>query len=313
MSTNASSAVLLSLETLGLSNVSMYPAFVIGTLAYLFIMFCNLLVLLSIALSKKLQKPMFVLLFNLPISDMLGATAFFPHLMLSIMTQNRLISHPVCVFQAFLIHVYGTGNLLILTAMAYDRYIAICCPLRYNSIMSPHNLVKIIVTVWFITFSIMVTLFSMLSRFKICRTHVVDLYCNNPSLLKLYCEDTRDNNYFGVFGIVVIQGGSLLVILYTYGQILRTCIMNSQPDTRKKAIQTCGTHLVVFLILEVNTLVTLMAHRFKGVSPFLRRALGVSVIVFPPFLDPIIYGLKTAELKESIKMFLTRNMGATKL
>lgn len=256
---------------------------------------------------------MFVLLFNLPISDMLGATAFFPHLMLSIMTQNRLISHPACVIQAFLLHVYGTGNLLILTAMAYDRYVAICCPLRYNSIMSPHNLVKIIIAIWFINFSLMVTLLSMLARFKICRTQIVDLYCNNPSLLKLYCDDTRENNYFGLFTIALIQGGPLLVILYTYGQILRTCVMNSQPDARKKAIQTCGTHLVVCLILELNTFVTLIAHRFENVSPFLRRALGVSILVFPPFLDPIIYGLKTAELKQSIKMFLTRSAGATKL
>ncbi|XP_034557500.1 putative gustatory receptor clone PTE01 [Notolabrus celidotus] len=312
MSTNASSVVLLTLESLGLSNVSMYPAFLLGTLTYLFIMLCNLLVLLAIVHSKKLQKPMFILLLNLPISDMVGATAFFPHIMLSIVTQNRLISHPACVIQAFLIHVYGTGNLLILTAMAYDRYIAICCPLRYNTIMSPNNLIKILVIIWLLNLSLMGTLIAMLSRFKLCRTHIVDLYCNNPSLLKLVCGDTRVNNYFGLFTIAIIQGGPLVVILYTYGQILRTCVMNSQPDARRKAIQTCGTHLVVCLILEINTFVTLIAHRIDSVSPFMRRALGVSVLVFPPFFDPIIYGLKTAELKESIKMLLRRNIGATK-
>uniref|UniRef100_UPI0037E8D346 olfactory receptor 52B2-like n=1 Tax=Semicossyphus pulcher TaxID=241346 RepID=UPI0037E8D346 len=313
MSMNASSVVILTLESLGLSNVYIYPAFLLGLLTYLLIMFCNLLVLTTIAWSKKLHKPMFILLFNLPISDMVGATAFFPQLIISIVTQNRLISHPACVTQAFLIHVYGTGNLLILSAMAYDRYIAICSPLRYNTIMTPHNLMRIIILIWVCNLSLMVPLISMLKRFKICRTHIVDLYCNNPSLLKLACEDTRLNNYYGLFTIVLVQGGPLLIILYTYVQILRTCLMTNQSEARRKAIQTCGSHLVVCLILEINTLVTLIAHRIESVSPFVRRALGLSVLVFPPFLDPIIYGLKTAELKQGIKMLLKRSVGSSKM
>lgn len=313
MYANASSAVLLTLETLGLSNAYIYPAFLFGTLTYLCIMFFNLLVLTTIAWSKKLHKPMFILLFNLPISDMVGATAFFPQLIFSFVTQNRLISYPACVTQAFLIHVYGTGNLLILSAMAYDRYVAICCPLKYNVIMSPHNLVKIIILIWLINFSIIVTLISLLGLFKICRTNIVDLYCNNPSLMKLVCEDTSVNNYYGIFSIVLLQGGSLLIMIYTYAQILRTCVMTNQPNARRKAIQTCGSHLVVYLMLEINTFIALISHRFEIVSPFLRRALGVSVLVFPPFLDPIIYGLKTAELKQSIQMFLKRNVVLSKL
>ncbi|KAM8769798.1 olfactory receptor 6N1-like [Acanthopagrus schlegelii] len=307
MYTNASSSVLLTLETLGLPNRYIYPAFLFGTLTYLFIMFCNLLVLTTIACSANLHKPMFILLFNLPISDMLGATAFFPQLVYSIVTQNRLISFPACVIQAFLLHVYGTGNLLTLTAMAYDRYIAICCPLKYNNIMNPQTLLKIIVSIWSINISLMVVLFSLLARLKICRTNVVDLYCNNPSIVKLTCDDTRVNNYYGLFTIFICQIGPLSVMLYTYAQILRTCVMTNQPDARKKAIQTCGTHLTIYLILQINTLATLLAHRFESVSPLLRRALGVSVLIFPPFLDPVIYGLKTKELKQSIRIFLKRN------
>ncbi|XP_074496934.1 olfactory receptor 52B2-like [Sebastes fasciatus] len=313
MYTNASYRELLTLVPLDLTATQMYPAFVFGTLTYLIIMFCNLLVLTTIAVSKKLHKPMFILLFNLPISDMVGATAFFPQLLYSIVTQNRLISHPACFTQAFLIHFYGTGNLLILSAMAYDRYIAICCPLRYNAIMSPHNLIRIIILIWFISFSMMFTLFMLLARFKICRRNIVDLYCNNPSLLKLVCEDTRVNNYYGMIGIILLQGGPLSIIIYTYAQILRTCVMTNNTDARRKAIQTCGTHLVVFLIFQINTTFTFIAHRVKSSSPYLRRALGVSILIFPPFLDPIIYGLKTTELKQSMITFLKRNVGSTKL
>ncbi|XP_018520762.1 putative gustatory receptor clone PTE03 [Lates calcarifer] len=313
MDTNASDTVLLTLETLGLSDASIYPTFLLGALTYLFIMFCNMLVLVAIAVSKKLHKPMFILLFNLPISDMVGATAFFPQLVYSIVTQNRMISYPACVTQAFLIHFYGTGNLLILSAMAYDRYIAICCPLRYNAIMNPHNLIRIITLIWLINFSVIGTLILLLLQFKICRMNIVDLYCNNPSLLKLVCEDTRVNNFYGMATIVVIQGGPLLIIIYTYAQILRTCVMTNQPDARRKAIQTCGTHLVVFLILQINTMITLISHRFASASPYMRRALGVSVLVFPPVLDPIIYGLKITELKQNIIMFLKRCVSLTKM
>lgn len=313
MSTNTSLVILLTLESLGLSSSFIYPAFLFGTLTYLLIMFCNLLVLLTVVVSTKLHKPMFILLFNLTLSDMLGATALFPHLVFSIVTQSRVISHPVCVIQAFVIHVYGTGNLLILTAMAYDRYMAICRPLRYKAIMSPHHLIRVIILIWTLNFSLIGTLISLLAQFKVCRTNIVDLYCNNPSLVKLICDDTRVNNYYGLFTIVLIQGGSVVMIIYTYAQILCTCIMTNGSDARQKAIRTCGTHLVVFLILEINTMVALIAHRFENVSPGLRRVLGMSVVIFPSCLDPIIYGLKTKELKQSIIMFLKRNVAATKM
>ncbi|XP_070685664.1 olfactory receptor 1M1-like [Pempheris klunzingeri] len=313
MDTNASSPVVLKLATLGLPDAYVYPAFLFGLLTYLLITFCNLLVLATIACNKKLHKSMFILLFNLPISDMLGATAFFPQLILSIATQNRLISYPACITQTFLVHVYGTGNLLILSAMAYDRYIAICFPLRYNAIMSPHNLLRIIILIWLLCFSLIVTLNAMLAHSYVCRTNIVDLYCNYPSLLKLVCEDTSVNNYYGLFTIVLVQGGSLSIILYTYAQILRTCVMTNQPNARRKAIQTCGSHLIVFLILELNAFITLICHRIESASPSLRRALGVSILIFPPFLDPIIYGLKTKELRQSIKRFLKRNVGTSEL
>uniref|UniRef100_G3PBZ0 Olfactory receptor n=1 Tax=Gasterosteus aculeatus TaxID=69293 RepID=G3PBZ0_GASAC len=311
MDINASNMELLTLAPFDLSATSIYPVFVLGTLTYLIIVFCNLLVLATIAVSKTLHKPMFILLFNLPISDVLGSTAFFPHLLFSIVTQNRVISQSACITQAFLIHFYGSGNMLILSAMAYDRYIAICCPLRYNAIMSPKNVIRIIILIWFLNFSMMLTLFLLLARFKMCRTNVVDLYCNNPSLMKLVCEDTRINNYFGMLSIVLLMGGPLLMIIYTYAQILRTCVMTNQTDARKKAFQTCGTHLVIFLILQINTIFTLIAHRIQSASPYIRRLLGISVLLFPPFLDPIIYGLKIKELKQRIEMFLKGNIFST--
>ncbi|XP_038132079.1 olfactory receptor 52B2-like [Cyprinodon tularosa] len=312
MAANSSSVHLFILPTLGLPSTNIYPAFVFGTLTYLIIVFCNSLLILTIVVTKRLHRPMFLLLVNLPISDILGASGFFPHLVLSILTQNRMISPPACITQAFLIHLYGTGNILVLNAMAYDRYIAICHPLKYNTIMTSNIIIKIILFIWILDFLSIAALFALTLRVKLCRTNIVDMYCNNPSFLKLACGDITVSNIYGVFLSIILMVGSLLTIVYTYAMILRTCVMTNNADAKKKAIQTCGTHLVVYLVLQINTTFTIFSHRFQNVSPFLRRAFGVSILIFPPFLDPIIYGLKTKELKESIMMFLKRHMGSTK-
>lgn len=297
----------LHLETLNLSHIYIYPALIFATMLYVVMILCNMMVLLAIALCKELHQPMFILLFSLPISDMIGATAFFPQLVWSIATHNRSIPYTACITQAFLIHIYGVGNLMILSVMAYDRYIAICFPLRYNEIMSPLTLLKMIFSVWVITLSVMSSIFLLHTQYKICRTNIVDFYCNNPSLLKLMCGETTVSNYYGLVSIFLVHGVPLALMVYTYAQILYVCILTKNTDARQKAIQTCSSHLLVYIFLQVNTLATLIAHRNNKVHPSIRRALGVSVLVFPPLLDPIIYGLKVKKLKMGMKMLLKRH------
>lgn len=301
------SITILQLEKLNLSQIYIYPTLIFATLLYAAIILCNMMVLLTIAWCKELHQPMFILLFSLPISDMLGATAFYPHLVWSIATQNRSIPYTACITQAFLIHVYGVGNLMILSVMAYDRYIAICFPLRYNEIMSPSTLVKMIVSVWVISLSVMDSIFLLHRQYKFCRTYIVDFYCHNPSLLKLMCGDPTVSNYYGLVFIFLIQGAPLALMVYTYAQILYVCLLTKNTDTRQKAIQTCSSHLLIYIFLQVNTLITLIAHRNTKVHPSIRRALGVSILVFPPLLDPIIYGLNVRKLKIGMKMLLKRH------
>ena len=306
MSSNVTLDQYLTLEDLGLSSTAEHPALIFGSLMYIITLAFNCIILFAIFASKKLHKPMFMLLCNLPISDIMGSTALFPYLLSSIATSSRIISYDACMIQAFFIHFYGTANLLTLSTMAYDRYVAICVPLRYHAIMTTCTLVKLILFIWFFDLAILGSIMVLNLMHTICRTHIVDLYCNNPSLLKLACGSTLINNYYGLFGIAVLQGGSVLVVIYTYVQIARTCVMTKQAEVRKKASQTCTAHLVSFLILQINTLVALSAHRARGASPMLRRAMGLSVVIFPPFLDPFIYGLSTKELKTAIVLLLRR-------
>lgn len=298
----------VQLENLDFPHIYIYPLLISATLLYLVIIFCNTIILLAIASCKELHLPMFILLFSLPISDMIGATAFLPQLVWSIVTQNRIIPYTACLTQAFLIHMYGMGNLLILSIMAYDRYIAICFPLRYNEIMNPLTLIKMILSVWIVTLSVLGSVFLLHRQYKICRTNIVDFYCNNPSLLKIMCGETTVSSYYGLVFIFLIQGIPMAIMVYTYGHIFYACILTKSSQTRQKAIQTCCSHLAVYLLLQINTFVTLIAHRNGKVPPPIRRALGVSILIFPPLLDPIIYGLRVKKLKMGIKKLLKRNV-----
>ncbi|XP_062873367.1 putative gustatory receptor clone PTE01 [Trichomycterus rosablanca] len=299
---------LLTMESLDLLPENILPVFVFVTLTYCAILFFNITLMVSVALNQKLYKPMYILLFNMPIFDIMGASALFPQLMSSILAQNRSITYSACAVQAFMVHTYGTGALLILTAMAYDRYVAICYPLKYHTLMSPNKLLIIIILVWTLACAFVGTLVALNHRTEICSTKIVDTFCNNPSLMKLICGDVRLNNYIGLFLTIVVQGLSLLIVFFTYIQILITCVLKRHSEAKSKALQTCGTHLVVLLFFEFNSVFAITAHRFDSISQHLRKALGVSVMIFPPFLNPLIYGLKTKELRQSIVLILHKKI-----
>ncbi|XP_036379733.1 olfactory receptor 52J3-like [Megalops cyprinoides] len=296
----------LTMESLGISSSGIYPAFFLGMVTYCLIVAGNLTIFLTIALNRSLHKPMYLLLLNLPINDLIGATAFFPQLISSIILQNRSISYPACFLQALLVHLYAGGAFIILTAMAYDRYMAICHPLRYNTVMSNVNLVKIIVIVWIVDVVLISVLFCLLARFQFCQSLITDMYCNNPSLVKLICENTSVNNYYGLFLSSFLQGMSLITVIFTYIQILIACLVNKQSDTRSKALRTCATHLMVFVLFQVTTIFAVLSHRFNEVSPYLRRSVGISILVFPPILNPLIYGLNTKEIRTRVIHFCTK-------
>ncbi|XP_065136191.1 olfactory receptor 52E4-like [Paramisgurnus dabryanus] len=311
MSSNESvQSLMLTLHSLELSETSIHSAFIFGLWAYLIILLCNLTVAFTICFNRNLHKPMYILLLNMPINDTIGATSFFPQLLYSMWCQNRSISYSACFLQGFFVHIYGGASYIILTAMACDRYIAICYPLRYNAIMSNNNLLRIITGIWFITFIIILVLFFLLLPYKICKTYMDELICYNPSIMKIVCEDTRVNNIYGLFILCSCQIVSLTVVAFTYIHILITCITKKQSDAKNKALQTCGTHLVVYLFLEFNTFFPLIAHRSEYVPAYLRRVFSICAMVFPPIVNPLVYGFKTKEIRKNIVTSFKRRIGS---
>ncbi|XP_063062010.1 putative gustatory receptor clone PTE03 [Engraulis encrasicolus] len=298
----------LTLQGFNLPPQSVVPAFLFASLNYMLILFCNLVLLFTILFNKSLHQPMYLLLLNLPINDLIGSTALFPQVIHELVLDSRRIPYDACITQAFFIHIYGAGSIFILTAMAYDRYVAICRPLRYQSIMTHAHVMRIIMLVWLCCFLVIGVLFFLLLRLPRCGSRMPHAYCDNPSLLQLTCADTTINNIYGLALVAVTQVVALGIIFCTYIQILVACFRSKKAETKTKALQTCATHLIVFLLLECLGLFTIISYRIPNLSAQTRRFIGVSTMIFPPTVNPIIYGLKTNEIKDIIFKFFRKKI-----
>uniref|UniRef100_UPI001ED861C8 olfactory receptor 52K2-like n=1 Tax=Scatophagus argus TaxID=75038 RepID=UPI001ED861C8 len=293
----------LTLNRFNVPPEAVFPAFLFATLSYMIILFCNLILILTIALNKSLHQPMYLILLNLPVNDLVGSSAVFMQVIKEILTNSKTMQYSACVAQAFFIHIYAGGAVFILTAMAYDRYIAICCPLKYNTVMTNAHVMSIITALWMSNVALTGVLFFLLLRLPRCRSELAHPYCDNPSLLSLVCADTTINNIYGLLSVGLTQVIANGMILYTYLQILVACFRSKQSDTKAKALQTCATHLSVFLLLECLGLFTIISYRIRNISPHLRQFMGMSTLIFPPTLNPIIYGLKTKEIRLPMRVW----------
>ncbi|XP_061074413.1 olfactory receptor 52J3-like [Conger conger] len=297
----------LSLDPFFIPPGGRYPIFFFGLAIYLFCVFCNLTLLLLIVTQRSLHKPMYFILFSLPLNDLVGITAMLPKVLSDIVTETSQVYYPLCVLQGFLLHMYGGGVLFILAAMAFDRYVAICKPLRYTTIMTPRLVMAIIMLVWGLDSILIISLFSLQTRLPRCRSSILNVFCDNPSLLKLTCGNTALNNIYGLFNTAIMQTISVTVQVFSYVKILITCLVTRKSDVKTKAINTCVVQLVIFLIFEIVGTFTILSHRFKNVSVDLQKIMGMLIFLVPPLLNPIVYGLNTSEIRNTLlKVFQTR-------
>uniref|UniRef100_A0A8C9QUS9 Olfactory receptor n=1 Tax=Scleropages formosus TaxID=113540 RepID=A0A8C9QUS9_SCLFO len=292
----------------GLSEKGAYVTISFGIVIYCFTVACNLILLLLIAMNKSLHEPMYAFLCNLSINDLIGISAFFPRTMWDMVSEDRSITFPECLIQAVCLHMYGGATLLIMSIMAFDRYIAICYPLRYHNIMTRSCVIKLIVSAWLSDFLLICTLFVLTLRFPFCKTALTNFYCDNVSLLRLTCAtDTTVNNIYGLFITGLLHGLGIFSVVFSYTWILVTCLRNKDTESKGKAVHTCATHLLVFLIYEFSGIIIVLVYRLPYFPPLLQKFMSISFLIFPPSLNPVIYGIKTKAIQSKLKqMFANR-------
>ncbi|XP_067222249.1 odorant receptor 116-2 [Chanodichthys erythropterus] len=298
----------LTLDPFYIPPGAKYPIFLLGLFIYMFIAFCNLTLLLLIIMTQSLHKPIYFIMFSLPLNDFVGITSMLPKVLSDIVMETNNTYYPLCVLQGFLIHMYGGGVLFILAAMAFDRYIAICMPLRYNALMTPRFVMGIVSIVWGLDLFFIVLLFSLQGKYSRCRSIILNVFCDNPSLLKLTCDNTTVSNIIGLFTTAMMQIISVCIQVFSYVKILIACLATSRSDAKRKAINTCVSQLAIFIIYEVVGTFTILSHRFKNINADMQKIMGMLIFLVSPLLNPIVYGLNSHELRNNVLKLIRRKI-----
>ncbi|XP_056415395.1 olfactory receptor 52D1-like [Hyla sarda] len=277
---------------------SRYVYSIIALSVYLMIVLFNCSVILIIVFHKSLHEPMYIFISILCVNGLYGSSAFFPSLFVNLFFKINYISYIGCVTQVFCMHTYSGCEMTILTVMAYDRYVCICNPLRYNNIMSLTSVAKLVVLAWMYTILLVSIHIVLTIRLPLCDRVILKIYCDNWSIVRLSCVDTTVNNGYGLFIASTFVSLMPILIICSYIQILRACIRSSK-DFRAKALQTCTPHLITITNYTSNLLFELFMYRFIPTEfPFeLRMVMSVQLIVGPPIINPLIYGLKMREIR----------------
>ncbi|XP_012684273.2 olfactory receptor 52E4-like [Clupea harengus] len=296
---------ILVLEELDLSESSTYPVFFTLLFVYIALIITNVGVVVIIIAERSLHEPMYLLFCNLSVNDI--NTILLPHLLFDMLFKNRLISYSACVTQIFGAHTFGSASHTILMIMAIDRYVAICNPLRYSAIMTKKAVVTLSVSAWAVSVVLVGVLVSLSVRLSRCTSVIPNFYCDNASLLKLSCEDVSINNIYGLFYTVIFLSSSMGTVAVTYIRIAITCWTKKNAELNSKAIQTCASHLVLYLIMLLTGFIIVIMHRFPE-YPFLRRLVAILFNVVPANLNPIIYGIQTKQLRLKILQIFGRKI-----
>uniref|UniRef100_A0A7N8WPP2 Olfactory receptor 2F1-like n=1 Tax=Mastacembelus armatus TaxID=205130 RepID=A0A7N8WPP2_9TELE len=298
---------ILLLEGLQVTPQSSTPAFILLLLIYIFIMVSNISLVVLIFMDRSLHQPMYLLFCNLSINDVFGATAIIPRLLsdMLIPSTERYIHYIDCVLQAFCAHFNAGASHTVLMVMAFDRYVAICNPLRYATIMTNRMVVKLSVLAWGVVFVMVLILIGLSVRLSRCRSIIFNPFCDNASLFKLSCEDVSINNIYGLSYTVVLLGSSICSIMLTYLRITMVCLSSKNKVMNSKALQTCATHLAVYIIMYFTDTLNIILHRFPELSEQ-RKLAAIMLRTVPPITHPVIYGLQIKTVRQKILILFTR-------
>ncbi|XP_064230531.1 olfactory receptor 4F4 isoform X1 [Aotus nancymaae] len=262
------------------------------------IVFGNLLIVITVVSDSHLHSPMYFLLANLSLTDLSLSSVTAPKMITDFFSECKVISFKGCLVQIFLLHFFGGSELVILIAMAFDRYVAICKPLHYTTIMCGNTCVSIVAVAWGIGFLHSVSQLAFAVHLPFCGPNEVDsFYCDLPRVIKLACTDTYrlDIMVIANSGVLTVCSFVLLIISYT---IILMTIQRRPSDRSSKALSTLTAHITVVLLF-FGPCVFIYAWPFPIKS--LDKFLAVFNSVITPLLNPIIYTLRNKDMKTAIR------------
>ena len=269
---------------------------------YLMTILGNLFVVFLIITDSHLHSPMYFLLANLSFVDFCLSSVTTPKLITDFLKDNKTISFEGCMSQILCVHVFAGGEMVLLVSMAYDRYVAICKPLHYSSIMNRQKCIWLVLTSWIIGFVHATSQLAMILDLPFCGPRIVDsFFCDIPEVIKLACMDTHTLRLLINADSAVLATTCFILLLISYTYILVTVHLSSK-DGASKALSTCTSHItVVVLFFGPCIFIYLWPPSITWVDKFL----AVFYTVITPLLNPAIYTLRNKEIKNAIKRLIS--------
>ncbi|XP_050656025.1 olfactory receptor 4F15-like [Macaca thibetana thibetana] len=278
------------------------PFYVSGVMA-------NLIVVVTITSDPYLHSPLYILLANLSIIDLIFCSIAAPKMICDIFRKQKVISFGGCVAQIFFSHAVGGTEMVLLIAMAFDRYVAICKPLHYLTIMNPRMCILILVAAWAIGLIHSLVQLAFVVNLPFCGPNVLDsFYCDIPQLIKLACTNTYKLEFMVTAnsGFIFLSAFFLLILSYIF--ILVTLQKHSSGGS-SKALSTLSAHITV-VVLFFGPLI--FFYVWPSPSTHLDKFLAIFDAIFTPFLNPIIYTFRNREMKIAIRRVFGQFMGFRK-
>ncbi|XP_044514618.1 olfactory receptor 24-like [Gracilinanus agilis] len=275
--------------------------FVIFLCMYVITATGNLLIILAIGSDSHLHTPMYFFLSNLSFVDLCLATNTVPKMLANIQSKTKSISYVCCLTQMYFFHFFGIMDSVLIAVMAYDRFVAICHPLHYTTIMSPRLCGLLVGGPWAFSSLISLAHTLLMSRLYFCAsTELPHFFCDLTPLLRLSCSDTTVNKI-----LVLIVGGMVIVtpflcILASYGRIVAAILKVPSAGGRKKAFSTCSSHLSVVALFYGTTIGVYLSP--SSIHTAVKdKASAVMYTVVTPMLNPFIYSLRSRDMKGALK------------
>ncbi|XP_006875427.1 PREDICTED: olfactory receptor 13A1-like [Chrysochloris asiatica] len=264
----------------------------------------NILIVTVVGHSAVLHSPMYFFLSNLATMDIILTSTILPKVLVGLVVRENTISYVGCMTQLFFIVWSASSELLLLSVMAFDRYVAICRPLHYSTIMSPQLCVALAVSVWGICAFNSLLNTNLTARLTFCGPRIIThFFCEIPPLLLLSCSTTRVNSIMTVLADIFYGFINFLLTLTSYGYILASILRIRSAEGKRRAFSTCSSHLIVVSVYYTAVFCAYISPA-SSYSPERSKVAGVLYTALSPTLNPLIYTLRNAEVQRALSKLL---------
>ncbi|XP_068516855.1 olfactory receptor 6E1-like [Anas acuta] len=286
--------------------------FLILVIAYFLILFGNVTVISITLVDHFLQTPMYFFLRNFAILEITFTSTFIPSTLYSLLTERKIISLPGCFLQMLLFFCLGTCTFFHVAAMSFDRYVAICRPLHYTTIMNNRFCFQLVLACWAVSFLLMSPPIIMIAQLPFCGPNVLNhFYCDTSQLLQLSCTDTWFIEGLLFILSIIIVPGTLTITVISYGCIIITILHMPSSSGRKKTFSTCSAHLVVVTVFYSTSIYRYNRTAQRG-GQGSDKVLSFFFSVVTQMLNPYIYSLRNNQVKRALKESMSKAFSSSR-